>query len=33
MVINRFANEVHPIDLYEEGKKAASNLGYAVSLD
>jgi len=33
MVINRFANEVHPIDLYEEGKEAASNLGYAVSLD
>ena len=34
MVINRFANEVHPIDLYEEGKKEALiSLGYAVSLD
>ena len=33
MVITRFANEVHPIDLYEEGEEAASNLGYAVSMN
>mgnify|MGYP001278668153 CR=1 FL=1 len=32
-VQNRFANEIHPINLYEEGEEASSNLGYSVSLD
>ena len=32
-VIDRFANEIHPLNLYEEGEEAASNLGYLVDLD
>ena len=32
-VIDSFANEIHPLNLYEEGEEAASNLGYLVSLD
>ena len=32
-VIDSFANEIHPLNLYEEGEEAASNLGYLVSLE
>ena len=31
--INRFANEIHPINLYEDGLEEASYLGYAVKVE
>lgn len=33
MVINRFANEIHPVEYYKDGEDSASNQGYAVSLN